>query len=231
MFGIGGLGYHNMTKIEISGTLQPTSNTVVIFDFDGVICDSFHQFVEVFNDLTPYYNLTKLNNKDNYAKFNTEDVLKEHGVSAWKLPFVATHMRRNLKAHLLTMQTFPGIKESIEEMVSEGIVVGILTSNSEELVSKFLQAHGLTDFQFIYSGSSVFGKAKSLKEISKRLGTTDIFYIGDEVRDIKAADEANVKSIAVTWGFHSKELLESAQPDAIALAPNELLSLIRKGQL
>lgn len=46
--GIGWFGYSELTKSEISGSIIPTNKPVVIFDFDGTICDSFYQFIQAF---------------------------------------------------------------------------------------------------------------------------------------------------------------------------------------
>lgn len=83
-------------------------------------------------------------------------------------------------------------------------------------------------FQFIFSGSGIFGKTKNLKFVKDKLGAKNIFYVGDEVRDVKAANEANIQSIAVTWGFHLKKLLESSSPKAIVDNPSDLIAIVSK---
>ena len=32
-----------------------------------------------------------------------------------------------------------------------------------------------------------------------------IFYLGDDLRDIQAANASGMQSVAVTWGFHLKK--------------------------
>lgn len=226
--GLSWFGYYELTKTEISGSINPTDKTVVIFDFDGVICNSFNQFIQVFNEIAPYYNLTKVREEDldDIHNYTTEYIFKKHGVNSWKMPIVVYHMKRNMKQLISTMKLYSGMKEIIEEMANKGIVMGILTSNSQAIVHTFLKNNNLNGFQFIFSGSGIFGKAKSLMLIKDQLASKTIFYVGDEVRDVRAASEANVKSIAVTWGFHSKKLLNSCNPGAIADYPNDLIKLI-----
>ena len=229
LIGIGCFGYEELNKTEISGAINPTDKTVVIFDFDGVICDSFAQFIQSFNGIAPYYNLTKVGKEDleDIHNYETEYVFKKHGVSSWKMPVVIYHMKHTMKQLIPTLKLYPGIKETIQKMISNGVVVGILTSNSQEIVETFLKNNDLAGFQFIFTGSGIFGKTKNLKIIKDQLKSGNIFYVGDEVRDVKAANEAHVKSIAATWGFHSKKLLGSSNPDAIADSPSDLLLLIR----
>lgn len=228
--GIGWFGYYEITKTEISGSINLTDKPVVIFDFDGTICDSFTQFIRVFNDIAPYYKLIPVSDKDleDIHNYETEYVIKKHGVTAWIMPIVVYHMRRNMKQLIPTMALYKGIKEAMQEMRNKGIILGILTSNSQEVVHTFLKNNNLSGFQFIFTGSGIFRKAKNLKIIKDQLRSKNIFYIGDEVRDVKAAKEANVKAIAAAWGFHSRKLLESSTPEAIADSPSDLLTIVEK---
>ncbi len=229
LMGSGWFGYWEITKTEISGNIEPTNKTVVIFDFDGVICDSFHQFIQVFNETAPHYNLIKVSEKDlaDIHNYETEYVFKKHGVSSWKMPVVIYHMKRTMKQLIPTLKLYNGIKETINEMTNKGIVVGIVTSNSQEVVHTFLKNNDLTDFQFIFTGSCMFGKAKNLKMVKDKLKSKTIFYVGDEVRDVKAAKEAELKSVAVTWGFHSRKLLESSNPGVIVDKPSDLVGIVQ----
>ncbi|MEB3145344.1 MAG: HAD hydrolase-like protein, partial [Cylindrospermopsis raciborskii 1523720] len=53
-----------------------------------------------------------------------------------------------------------------------------------------------------------------------------VIYVGDETRDIEAAKKANLKVIAVTWGFNSPEALTRENPDFLIDHPRELLEAI-----
>lgn len=78
---------------------------------------------------------------------------------------------------------------------------------------------------FVYSGQNIFGKDKVInrllkeQEINKALAV----YIGDETRDVEAAQKLGMKVIAVTWGFNSKKVLQTLNPDAIVEKPQDLI--------
>ena len=55
-----------------------------------------------------------------------------------------------------------------------------------------------------------------------------MLYVGDEVRDVEAAEKAGVAVAAVTWGFHSGSLLQSHSPDHLVTDPRQLVKLIGK---
>ena len=96
-------------------------------------------------------------------------------------------------------------------------------------MSLFLQHHDLDIFEFIHSGS-FFNKGEILKNIIKEIGYApkEVFYIGDESRDIMASREANVNVVSVTWGFNAKEVLMRHNPDNIVHTPHELVAFLLK---
>ena len=48
----------------------------------------------------------------------------------------------------------------------------------------------------------------------------------DEVRDIEAARKSGIKSVAVTWGYNSKDALLKENPDFLINSPDELRNII-----
>jgi phosphoglycolate phosphatase len=49
------------------------------------------------------------------------------------------------------------------------------------------------------------------------------FYIGDTTGDIVEAWAAGVRTVTVTWGWHSRERLVAARPDFLVDTPEGLL--------
>ena len=56
----------------------------------------------------------------------------------------------------------------------------------------------------------------------------EVVYVGDEVRDIKAAKRAGMKIIAASWGYNEREALEKYKPDLIVDRPVELIEVVEK---
>ena len=65
-----------------------------------------------------------------------------------------------------------------------------------------------------------------LKRIIKKykIDKSQTYYIGDETRDIDAAKKNGVKSIAVTWGYNSEQVLLKYKPSFIAQKPEDILA-------
>jgi phosphoglycolate phosphatase-like HAD superfamily hydrolase len=81
---------------------------------------------------------------------------------------------------------------------------------------------------FVFSGSSIFGKHVVLQELIKKHGLKkeETVYIGDEVRDVEASKKAGIKAIAVTWGYNTRKALETAKADIVVDKPAELIKAI-----
>ena len=84
-------------------------------------------------------------------------------------------------------------------------------------------------FDFIYSGVTIFGKTTIINNALKQnnLSSQQVIYVGDETRDIEASKKANIKVIAVAWGFNSHEVLAKQNPDFLIHQPMELLQVIQ----
>lgn len=200
-----------------------------IFDFDGTIANILEAMVEIYNQFAHRYRcrVVRPGDLEHLRNGRPKELLAEFGISAWKLPFLVSAVRKGLKSRKLNPQD--GIVETLKNLHNKGVTLGILTSNSQENVETFLQVHDLMNvFSFVSSYRHLFGKHKALNKImrTRHLVPSDVTYIGDEVRDIEAAKKAGIKSVGVTWGFQTLSALKAAAPDMIANVPVELLSLI-----
>jgi phosphoglycolate phosphatase len=84
-------------------------------------------------------------------------------------------------------------------------------------------------FDFVFSEKNIFSKDTRLKFIVKifKLRFEDVIYVGDEIRDMQAAKKARLKGVAVSWGYTSPKILQSADPSAIVYSAKQLLKTIK----
>ena len=59
------------------------------------------------------------------------------------------------------------------------------------------------------------------------LSNEEVLYVGDTEVDLLTAKNANLKSIAVTWGFRTKKELLKHSPDYVIDSPLDLLEIIK----
>jgi phosphoglycolate phosphatase len=86
-------------------------------------------------------------------------------------------------------------------------------------------------FQDIFGSDFRFSKKEKIDyALAKyRIARERAFYIGDTAGDILEARAAGVRSVAVTWGWHSRERLAAVNPDYLVDTPEGLLTLSAAG--
>lgn len=203
----------------------------LIFDFDGTLADTLDEALNIYNQLADEHNLRKIEDEEvHYLRhMKLSDFLDHLAVPKRLLPKLLYNGTRMLRSRIRHLRMINGMAEILPHLSEQSEHCGILTSNSVENVELFLEHHGMRNhFSFISSTSKLTGKAKHLSSICRTFSieADDIIYIGDEIRDIKAAKKAGVPVAAVGWGFNSPEALVGANPNFIFHAPSELQVLV-----
>ena len=101
---------------------------------------------------------------------------------------------------------FPGVAELLEELGKRGLRWGVVTNKSTRFTEEILArlelkpdcvACGDTTPHLKPHPASLLHAAEQL-----RLAPSACAYLGDDLRDMKAARAAGMRSIAVEWGYH-----------------------------
>jgi phosphoglycolate phosphatase len=218
------------TSLRLPGQAPDSmKKSLLIFDFDGTIADTLMVALQILNELGADYGLPHVD-RDQFVELKQKTVtelMQLSGLSWFQLPGFVRKARASFRAHLSEVHPVAGIPETLRDLQAQDFRMGILTSNTKEGVDAFLQQHDLQLFEFIHAPDSLFGKAKVIRKIlsHEALRPDDVVMIGDELRDIEAAQKAGIDSVAVTWGFNTETLLQSATPSHVAHQPTDLLHL------
>jgi phosphoglycolate phosphatase len=206
-------------------------NLYLIFDFDGTVADTFNLILKISNMLADDFKFKKIQPHDvAFLKDHTlEEVIQHLKVPVIKIPLILAKSRRELYKEIVSIKPIPGLAAVLENFKVLAIPMGIMTTNSNKNVLKFLHHNQLEVFDFVYSSSKIFGKNFALKKLSlrKRIPIKEMVYIGDETREIAAAKRAGVRTIAVCWGYNSEKALLKQKPDFVVKEPQELEKLIQ----
>lgn len=206
----------------------------IIFDFDGTIADSFEAAVQIFYQLSGHHQVLPPEEIERLRGLSLLHAAEELHVHPWKLPFLLARGRRRIGRHIDQIAVQPGMPGVIKQLHAEGHQLFILTSNSSRNVLRFLEQHQMKGyFQGVYGSVSLFGKKKALRRLLRRKGlaSNDTLYIGDELRDIEAAQALNIPIIAVTWGFTGRARLKAEQPTGLVDKPSQLLAVIANANI
>jgi HAD superfamily hydrolase (TIGR01549 family) len=203
--------------------------SAVIFDFDGTLADSFPIFIRVVENIL------------NRGPFSDEEIeeLRQHSVGEvlemlkigkWRLPWLLARGMKEIDRHQGEITIFPDISETIDDLLRDGHNLHIVSSHSSHGIQLFLTRYRLANsFESVSGNIGLFGKPKTLKKLQKQYGyhPTECAFVGDEVRDIEAANRAGIKSVAVAWGFNSPATLEQQNPSDLIFQPRALAPSIK----
>jgi phosphoglycolate phosphatase len=205
------------------------SQKVLIFDFDGTIADTFQLTVKICKLLADEFDYKRIGPEDiePLKGMSSQDVIKYLHINPLTIPGILLRAREESAKGITSVATIAGLEPALHHLQSLGCEIGILTSNSEENVHAFLAKYNLDFFNFVKTSSKIWGKNHNLISLirERSFSHENVTYIGDETRDIDAAKKAKIKSIAVTWGYNSRKILETHGPDHIIDTPKELLAI------
>jgi phosphoglycolate phosphatase-like HAD superfamily hydrolase len=202
----------------------------LVFDFDGTLADTLNHVYRILNRLSKEYRFKPLDEKDiEQAKdMSATEFAKFLHIPRLKIPKILAHGRSLLHQDLDEIQPFPGIPATLAQLRKRVQFLGILTSNSEENVRTFLRAHKIDGFDFVSTVPKLSGKSKHLKAIRRTFNcdASQMLYVGDELRDIKAAQKTGIPIAAVAWGFNSIQSLKDRKPEYLIREPHQLLEIV-----
>lgn len=202
----------------------------VLFDFDGTLVDSFYCTVEKTILLADEFKFRKIQDHEieSLRELSSKEVMKFLEIPFYQIPQLIYHMRKHLRNEIPKLPPVAQICPTLEALHQANCSLGILTSNSVENVTLWLELHKMRHFfDFIHTESHYFSKKTLLKKTLTRyqIDKTQTFYVGDETRDIDAAHKNQIQSIAVTWGYNSEKTLLQYQPSFIVKKPEDILAI------
>ena len=203
---------------------------LIIFDFDGTLADTQSILYEVVSRLSKKYGIPEPT-KDEIAmlrKISIRERLKKFNVPLYKLPSLAKEAMNIYSEYTGSAPLFPEIKEMLTSLKEHDCLIAVVSSNSVSNIKKCFHHHNLNYFEHIYGKASIFGKERLIMKVIKKfkINKEDVFYVGDELRDIEACRKIGLKIISVPWGYDDLELLEKGKPDFLVHNPLEIQKII-----
>ena len=123
---------------------------------------------------------------------------------------------------------YDGILELIALLKARGIACAVLSNKNDDAVAALCEAHFPNCFEFTQGmrpGVAPKPAPDALFALCTRMGINpeDAVYIGDSEVDVKTAQAAGMRLVAVTWGFRSREMLAKTGVKEMIDAPRELI--------
>jgi len=206
---------------------------LLIFDLDGTLTDTAQDITDAINySLRPFshkiYSVeeTKAMVGSGISKLlesllPEKDDISKRSVTDRFLEYYADHLLDNTR-------TYPHVQQTLSEL--KGYKKAVVSNKREILSKAILDGLGIsTFFDIIFGSDSVPEKKPSPVPMMKLLKIFNVtsdqaLIIGDSNYDIESGKAAGIKTVAVTYGFRSKDVLKNA--DFIIDGFNELLNVI-----
>lgn len=206
---------------------------LIIFDFDGVLADTFDTFYMLIRDglksvdisLTPnqYRNLFIGNVHQGF-----KDFIRNNKKYELFTKFRTSNYDKYYYSKYRKVKLFPEAKTFLKK-ISKNYILTIASSGRKNNIKNLLEEKGLDNFFGLILANSSHSKEGMIKEILNKYQARprQTFFITDTVGDIKVAKKVGLKTISVTWGFHNKKSIMTAKPDHIASDFKRLESILK----
>ena len=212
---------------------------VIIFDFDGTLCDTRSNIIIAFRATMEHLGLEMrdeetcgatigLTLRDGFKSMypDFDDAKIDNCVDTYRQIFA--ERRKELMPDL-----FPGVKETLAELHKRGYRMTIATSRLTDSLMLFMRHHGIDHyFEYAVGSDSVTHHKphpepalKTLRELN--IAPSEAIMVGDMPVDIAMAHNAGIRAIGVDYGNATREELEAAEADWIVDSITKILEIIK----
>ena len=211
----------------------------IIFDLDGTLLDTVEGIKDSLNHILA---------KNHFPILTTEQVKKNLGnggkalvrasilekIEEEKLNkvFLEYSNYYNINNNIKT-KPYPFILELLETLKKENYLLAIVSNKDQSGVDTLNKNvfKGLIDVALGENkGVPLKPSPEAIYTALNQMGLTheEVLYVGDTEVDMQTAQNAHLKSVAVTWGFRKKEDLNVLNPDYMVDHPLEILEILKR---
>lgn len=208
----------------------------ILFDLDGTLTDSGEGIINCAIYALEHYNLPIPPREelrvfvgppltDTFMKFGVKPEDAVEAVEVYRERFIPIGMYEN--------KLYPGIKELLETLRSEGHILCIATSKPESMAKEILRYFDIGKY-FHYICGATLDHSRDTKEqvISYLLTQCKSEYpwvmVGDTAFDVIGAKAHDIPAIGVAWGYGVVKEMRDAGAACIVYSTDELLTQLQK---
>ena len=195
---------------------------LLIFDFDGVLEDTFDWNYDVARKR--YKNL----NKEDYRTWFDGNIY-EHPIVKKAGPMNVIEYFEEYKKGFIKRKIKPRFKEMLLKLSTKYHLV-IISSIDDDIINPYLIRSKIDNlFEEVWGIRKKTSKVEKFKDFLKlyKIRNNRSIFITDTLGDIKEANKVMIPSVGVTWGYQNRKRLSKGKPikivDTIAELENYLL--------
>jgi phosphoglycolate phosphatase len=215
---------------------------LICFDLDGTLVDSVPDLRLALNAMLDQFQLPHCQDREikkwvgNGLPKLVERALKYVGKTDVDQPFfvAALNLFEQHYQHYLNSASclYEGVVETLQVLKERGYKIALITNKAEQFLADLLAGFEIADHFDLLLGGDTLAKNKpdpmqvdyACKHFA--VSKTQTVMVGDSLNDILAGQNANVRTIAVTYGYNYGKSVATLNPDFIINQFNELLELL-----
>jgi phosphoglycolate phosphatase len=204
------------------------TSKLFLFDFDGVIVDSLDFYENRVKRCLDKIGKQIIRTRSDFLALfedNFYEAIVKKGVDLEQFANASEDIPTQGDGD--QMAPFAFMLPVLNELKKENILV-IISSNVSSVIRAVLSQHNFNGcFRDVMGVDTGYSKEVKIRRAMERFQVEQsrTYYIGDTAGDIKEARRAGVKTVAVTWGWHAREMLDTVKPDYIIDNARSLLNI------
>lgn len=211
---------------------------LLIFDLDGTLVDTLTTIQTAVNTTMKEYGFKQYSYDEMRTIVGhgarklirdvcTADNLDKNGGEEFFEKVYSFYSDAYYAVHLDVEKPYNGVLEALTKFKEAGYKLAVLSNKPNEFVEGILNKIFPENFFAHMQGQTelpIKPHPAGALAIAEKFGYTpeECAFIGDAETDVMTGKNAKMKSVAVTWGYRDRDLLESLEPDAIADNASEL---------
>lgn len=207
-----------------------------IFDLDGTITDSGPGIMNAIRYAVKKRGLPDVS--EEVLRSFIGPPLKEQFRSVFGLSddegtiMVATYREYYGEKGIFENRVYDGVPEVFQKLQEAGVRILMATSKPEKYAKQIAEHFGFAKYFDFIGGACMDGRRTDKHDVieyvidSCKVCRENTVMIGDRRHDMIGASKAGIRSIGVLYGYGSRDELEKAGADMIAVTPDDISKLI-----
>ena len=140
---------------------------------------------------------------ESYRSVGYTKALRELDINPFELIAIRAMTNVHMRTIARLIPPYVGMPELINKMsAQDDIKTGVVSSGDPRYVTDFLDEQGVGGLDIVQGGAGLIFKARAIRNALKRIGVAPrtAIYVGDEPRDVRAANKLGMVPIGVSWG-------------------------------
>lgn len=201
----------------------------ILFDLDGTLTDSGEGIMHCAELTLAHYNLPIPPRsemrfmvgpplRDSFLRFQIPAEELDSAVAYYRMHYLAVGQFEN--------EPYPGIRELLEKLCTNGYKLYIATSKPETMATDILKYFDLAKYFTLICGAISDGSRNTKEAVIAHLlsqldSKEDLVMVGDTIYDVNGANFHGIPCIGVSWGYGEIPQMQKAGAE-IAHSTDEL---------